>query len=279
MLIIKRNLCKCALPILLIMGILIIGLYSPAMAVYGGINLVTPVSAPVNAGYLYAEKLTSSSTYGHHGLDFAAASGSNVYAAYTGKVVTKANLGDDSYGKYIIIESDHPNYAGVKFYHLYAHLSDYSDCPAVNQTVNQGNKIAESGSSGGATGPHLHFEIRMGTNSWYSQRNPEGLLSRSTSDDFGGILGEVRTSGGSWARYKRISGATKGTDINYGASYSYFVMANGNPFPDEASYGINYYIARATTGNKTLSYDYGARTQNVTIYANTDYKVNTIYLP
>ncbi len=278
MLIIKRNLCKCALPILLIMGILITGLYSPALAVYGGINLATPVSAPVNAGYLYAEKLTSSSTYGHHGIDFSAASGSNVYAAYTGRVVTKADLGGSSYGKYIIIESDHPDYTGVKFYHLYAHLSDYSQV-SLNQEVNKGNQIAKSGSSGGVTGPHLHFEIRMGSNSWYSQRNPEGILSRSTSDGYGGVLGEVRTSGGSWARYKRISGATKGTDVNYGASYSYFVMANGNAFPDETAYGINYYIARSNTGNVTLSYDYGARTQNATIYANTDYKVNTINLP
>lgn len=144
--------------------------------------------------------------------------------------------------------------------------------------MNQGDLIGLSGSSGNATGPHLHYEIRMGSNNYYNQRNPEGLLARSTSNGYGGLYGEVRTAGGSWARAIRVSGASK-PDPNYGASYTYYIMDNGSAFPDENAYSINYYIARAYTGSVTLNYNNGARTQNVTIYSDSDYKVNNIYLP
>jgi len=253
---------------------------NPVYAVYGGINLSNPLDTTVlNAGYLYAEVDSTISSYGHQGVDFRAQSPVPVYAAYGGRVITVADKGNTSYGKYIIIESDHPQYPGTKFYQLYAHLSR-QDVAVTNPltVVQAGQQIGLSGNTGGV-GYHLHFEIRMGTNSWYSQRNPEGLMARSTSDNYGGILGEVRTSSGSWARKIRVSGAQKPTDYNYGASYTYYLMANGNPFPDESAYGINYYIGRASTGTKTLSYNNGARTQIVTIYANSDYKVSTITLP
>lgn len=119
----------------------------------------------------------------------------------------------------------------------------------------------------------------MGSNSWYNQRNPEGLLKRSAADGYGAVRGKVLTSSNAWARGIRISGAPKGTDINYGASYSYYLMENGNAFPDEAAYGINYYIARARTVTVTLSYNNGARTQTVNILANTDIGANAVNLP
>lgn len=264
--------------IILALSYLVVGMYSHSLVLgaYGQINMPSPVSSPVNAGYLYGEKLYSSSTYGHMGLDFSAASGTNVYSTYAGTVIAKKNL-TYSYGNYIIIESNHPSYPGTKFYHLYAHLSDNSQV-WVGKAVNQGELIGLSGSSGNATGPHLHYEIRMSSNNYYNQRNPEGLLARSTLNNYGGVYGEVRTANGNWARAIRVSGATK-PDLNYGASYTYYVMDNGSAFPDENAYGINYYIARANTGSITLNYNNGARTQPVTIYANTDYKVNNIYLP
>lgn len=265
--------------LLLVLSISLISILTiqavPAKAVYGGINLGTPVAAGLNAGYLYAEVDSNISSYGHHGTDWIATN-LPVKSAYNGKVITVADLGNTSYGKYIIIESDHPDYPGTKFYHLFAHLSrqDVSQ----NQTVTKGQQIGVSGNTGGV-GYHLHFEIRMGSNSWYAQRNPEGLLARSTSDGYGGILGRVKTSSEAWVRRCRISGAMKPTDYNYGATYTYALMANANPFPDESAYGINYYIGRASTGTVTLSYNNGAKTQVVTIQPNTDYLVSTVYLP
>lgn len=246
---------------------------------YGNINMTSPVSSPVNAGYLYGEKLTTSSSYGHMGIDFAAASGTSVYSTYAGTVITKTDLGGSSYGKYIVIESTHPQYPTTKFYHYYCHLSSQASSISVGTIYPQGTYLGLTGSSGNATGPHLHYEIRMGANNWYSQRNPEGLLSRSNSDGYGALRGKLLTSSSQFARYMRISGASKGTDTNYGASYSYFVMADGNPFPDETAYGINYYISRIITGNISLSYNNGARTKSVTVNANTDSVVSDVTLP
>ena len=86
----------------------------------------------------------------HSGIDINAAEGSTVLAA-DGGTVTVATY-SSSYGNYIMIY--HSNGA----YTLYAHLS--SIAVSVGQTVSQGQTIGYSGSTGWATGPHLHFEIR-----------------------------------------------------------------------------------------------------------------------
>jgi len=257
---------------------IIIFSYTSVYGAYGQIDMPSPVSSPVNAGYLYGEKLSSSSTSGHMGLDFAASTGTPVYATYGGKVYRKRDLGNSSYGKYYVIESTHPLYPGTKFYHIYAHLSYQNPNISEGSNITQGTYLGDTGSSGNATGPHLHYEIRMGSYDYYAQRNPEGLLSRSTSNGYGALRGRVNLSNNNWARAIRISGASK-PDVNYGASYSYFVMDNSNPFPDESAYGINYYIARAYTGNIMLNYNNGARTLNATVSSNTDTLLSTVTLP
>lgn len=57
-----------------------------------------------------------------------------------------------SYGKYIIIEDG-------ELRTLYAHCSELLVREGVH--VNQGDEIARVGETGNATGPHLHFEIRI----------------------------------------------------------------------------------------------------------------------
>ena len=144
-------------------------------------------------------------------------------------------------------------------------------------TVTKGQQIGVSGNTGGV-GYHCilksEWEAIVGM-----PKKSEGLLARSASDGYGGVYGRVKTSSDAWVRRCRISGASKPTDYNYGATYTYALMANGNPFPDESAYGINYYIGRASTGRVTLSYNNGAKTQVVTIRPNTDFLVSTVYLP
>lgn len=97
-----------------------------------------------------------SSYYGdnrdHKGMDIAAPTGTDIYAAEAGTVVSMNESGA-AYGNHFII--DHGN--GVKT--LYGHCS--AIFVKVGQKVERGEKIAAVGSTGRSTGPHLHFEVRI----------------------------------------------------------------------------------------------------------------------
>lgn len=86
---------------------------------------------------------------GHTGIDIAAPSGTQIYAAQAGTVVSVESGG--SYGYHFVI--DHGN--GMKTH--YAHCSEID--VSVGQTVKMGQGIAKVGSTGKSTGPHLHFEV------------------------------------------------------------------------------------------------------------------------
>jgi len=87
--------------------------------------------------------------FNHDGGDF----GRDVRAAAKGTVTVVADTGSDSYGKWI--EIGH----GGGHRTRYAHLSRRT--VVVGQHVSKGQKIGEVGESGGATGPHLHYEQRV----------------------------------------------------------------------------------------------------------------------
>ena len=101
--------------------------------------------------------------YNHRGLDIAAPSGTPIYAAASGTVISYKNL-SNGYGRHIVI--DHGN--GVQT--LYAHTS--AVYVKVGQKVTQGQKVAAVGRTGWATGNHLHFGVMI--NGVY--KNPELYL-------------------------------------------------------------------------------------------------------
>ena len=117
------------------------------------------ISSPFGARRI----LNGSVTQGHSGTDYAALEGTPVLAAADGKVVLTHP--DMFYtGGTILI--DH----GYGIYTNYCHLSriDVHE----GQIVKAGDPIAAVGSTGRATGPHLHFGL-----SWYGVRlNPEDLF-------------------------------------------------------------------------------------------------------
>lgn len=91
----------------------------------------------------------------HTGIDYRAGIGTTVKAAATGKVVTADGFGWNSgWGKTIVV--DHGNGRTSR----YAHLSSLG--VGVGDWVNQGEAIGYSGNTGRSTGPHLHFEVRVG---------------------------------------------------------------------------------------------------------------------
>jgi murein DD-endopeptidase MepM/ murein hydrolase activator NlpD len=88
----------------------------------------------------------------HAGLDFGADYGSPIFAAQSGTVIHAGWYG--GYGQSVMI--DHGNGTTT----FYAHTSDLYVSDGEN--VQRGQAIASIGSSGFSTGPHLHFEVRVG---------------------------------------------------------------------------------------------------------------------
>lgn len=89
----------------------------------------------------------------HRGVDYAAPTGTPIYAAGDGKVIHRGWKG--GYGRAIFIRH------GTRYTTVYAHLSRYARGLRVGSKVTQGQIIGRVGSSGMATGPHLHYEFRV----------------------------------------------------------------------------------------------------------------------
>ena len=87
----------------------------------------------------------------HTGVDLEAATGTPVHVTADG-VVTSAGW-SGSYGKLVVV--DHGN--GIETY--YAHLSQFLVIPG--EEVQRGTVIALTGGTGRATGPHMHYEVRL----------------------------------------------------------------------------------------------------------------------
>lgn len=106
-------------------------------------------------GYTSFAAIGAYSGKGHNGTDFRADIGTPVLAAESGEITgtgdTDAGCRGASYGKWILIK--HPNNLST----LYGHLSSIDVSPG--QSVAQGERIAYSGKTGYATGPHLHFTV------------------------------------------------------------------------------------------------------------------------
>lgn len=89
----------------------------------------------------------------HNGTDFAAPQGTSIYAAEDGVVIMAEWYG--GYGNTVIV--DH----GDGLWTLYPHIRENGIQVKEGESVSRGKKIAEVGSTGNSTGPHLHFEVRV----------------------------------------------------------------------------------------------------------------------
>jgi murein DD-endopeptidase MepM/ murein hydrolase activator NlpD len=89
----------------------------------------------------------------HKGVDYAASRGTPIKSTGNGKIVHRSKKG--GYGNTIVIQH------GSTYTTLYAHMSKYRGGLRVGSKVKQGQTIGYVGSSGLATGPHLHYEFRI----------------------------------------------------------------------------------------------------------------------
>lgn len=89
----------------------------------------------------------------HKGVDYAASRGTPIRASGDGKITFKGTKG--GYGKAIFIQH------GGKYTTVYAHMSRYARGSRKGKRVKQGQIIGYVGSTGLASGPHLHYEFRV----------------------------------------------------------------------------------------------------------------------
>ena len=89
----------------------------------------------------------------HKGVDYAAPTGTIIKAAGDGRVSFVGTQG--GYGRVVILEHG----GGIST--LYAHMSQFAKGLRTGQRVAQGQTIGYVGSTGAATGPHLHYEYRL----------------------------------------------------------------------------------------------------------------------
>ena len=113
-------------------------------------SFIKPIEGTVSSNYGQRDPSTPTVPKNHTGIDIAANLGTKIKAATAGEVVLSSTEGD--YGNHLKIQIGEVSI-------IYAH------CNAMyvkqGDKVEQGQEIAEVGSTGNSTGPHLHFEVRV----------------------------------------------------------------------------------------------------------------------
>jgi murein DD-endopeptidase MepM/ murein hydrolase activator NlpD len=114
----------------------------------------------------------------HTGVDIDAPYGTPILAAGPGTVIwadwglfwLSPGLITDPYGQAVVLRMDFGR-QNKPLYSIYAHMSKIIALPG--QHVETGDILGLVGETGATTGPHVHFEVRWGRNSFQSTYNPE----------------------------------------------------------------------------------------------------------
>jgi murein DD-endopeptidase MepM/ murein hydrolase activator NlpD len=131
---------------------------SPELPPLAAASIYLPELAPTMTGYLWPAQGVLSSGYGwrwgrmHHGIDIAGPIGTPILAAASGVVIT-AEWHTGGYGN--LVEIEHSDGSITLYAHNNRILVNAGD------QVEGGQLIAEMGSTGFSTGPHLHFEVHL----------------------------------------------------------------------------------------------------------------------
>ena len=125
------------------------------------ISFIKPVNGEISSEFGWRNPTTQTVPKNHTGTDIAAETGTKIVSATDGTVVLSSTVGD--YGNHLKIQINDVIIVYAHCNKLYVNEGD---------TIKQGQEIAEVGSTGNTTGPHLHFEVR------YQDRyvNPQLIL-------------------------------------------------------------------------------------------------------
>lgn len=115
------------------------------------ISFIVPVKGTISSTFGWRNPTTRTVPKYHTGLDIAATEGTKIKSATDGTIILASSDGD--YGKHYQVQID-------DIIIIYAHCKKLY--LKEGDKVKQGQEIAEVGTTGNSTGPHLHFEIRKG---------------------------------------------------------------------------------------------------------------------
>jgi murein DD-endopeptidase MepM/ murein hydrolase activator NlpD len=193
----------------------------------------------------------------HHGIDMPNEIGATIRAAGSGTVLfasTEENpyfQNTHSYGNVVVIEHDF-GWNGQRLYTLYAHLQR-----ALVQTgdeVEMGDPIALNGASGHVTGPHLHFEVRMGQNTYGSTYNP--VLWMVPYVGHGTIAGRLVDERGSVLNNHTITLRNWGTGLVEASTRTYIFDGTVNQVNADPSWNENFVFADVPVGRYEVVANY-----------------------
>jgi len=193
----------------------------------------------------------------HTGIDITARRGTPVIAAAPGTVIW-AGVGlyygtyneEDPYGMAVTIEHDF-GHKDKKLLTVYGHM-DRIDVEE-GQRVETGTQLGIVGNTGFSTGPHLHFEVRLETNSYFRTRNPELWLS--PPQGWGVLVGQLKNIDSQFINLKEVYIR----NIETKQSWMVLTYASNNINRDEY-YKENLVLSDLPAGEYTLSFSNDAVT-------------------
>lgn len=138
---------------------------------------------PMEKGTFVVSDIFGARGGAHLGIDMAAADGTTIYSVSDGTVVAAGPA--SGFGNWIVVDSVDIN--GRAFSAVYGHMWDSGVHVRVGDRVTAGQPIAQVGSAGESTGPHLHFEIVPGGRfTGGRQIDPMPWLDGAPTPDIGG---------------------------------------------------------------------------------------------
>lgn len=200
----------------------------------------------------------------HTGVDIDAPFGTPIVAAGPGTVIWadwglfREAPGDrtDPYGQAVVLRMDF-GYKNLQLYSVYAHMSKIIAIPG--QHVDTGDVLGLVGSTGATTGPHVHFEVRLGVDSFHHTYNPE--LWMAPPEGWGVLVGRIADTANDTLQQLEItvqdtaSGQTR-TVNTYGPG-----PVNADPYYDE-----NMVLGDLPAGLYKVTFLYKGRPQQDWMY-------------
>lgn len=199
----------------------------------------------------------------HTGVDLGADRHTPVVAAGDGEVIWVGfglyggqNDPTDPYGLAIAIRH-YFGHLDQTLFSIYSHLQ--STNVWLGQKVEAGEQIGTVGSTGHASGPHLHFEVRLGDNRYFASRNPE--LWMVPAEGWGVLAGRVQDTWGNDLREHQIRISSVETD----EVWDVWTYALGTIKADEA-YQENFVISDLPAGPYQVAINFQGRAYTALLY-------------